>query len=161
MFDWSAFEARLRAYPPHYHHILPPCTPDRIKVIERKLGRLPPALVGMLRRFNGAELFVSAIPAFTLFGVSTCPQPSAFEWAQGWYIDTYTPQWRETGRDREHDWALGMTSYGGLILLDETEIVSEWGTAEGEWLSRGVSLGDWTEKVIREGEEIMAEGEES
>ncbi len=39
------------------------------------------------------------------------------EWGADWYIDKFTPKWRESGPNRSGDWAIGMTNYGGLLLL--------------------------------------------
>ena len=37
------------------------------------------------------------------------------------------------GVNREGDWAIAMTNYGGLILLDKNENIHEWDTGEHRW----------------------------
>lgn len=157
MFDWGAFLNRLRAYPSYFHQILPPCPSERINAVENELGKLPTVLKAMLRHFNGAKLFLSAGPSFSLFGVSTIPPLPPFEWAPNWYIDKFTPLWRTAGSNRQSDWAIAMTNYGGLILLDGDGAIKEWDTGQSTWLSKSLPFGEWMEKVISEGEIIMAE----
>ena len=50
-----------------------------------------------------------------------------------------------------------MTNYGGLVLLDADETIKEWDTGQSTWLSRNLPFGEWIEKVISEGEVIMAD----
>ncbi len=154
MFEWGAFVARLRAYPSHFHRTLPPCPGERIEAVERELGKLPTTLKAMLRHFNGAKLFDAS---FRLFGISTIPPLPPLEWAPEWCIDTFTPKWRAAGSNREGDWAIAMTNYGGLILVDENETIKEWDTGQSTWLLKNLPLGEWIEKVMSEGEVIMAE----
>lgn len=149
--------ARLRQDPPHYHRFLAPCPTGRLTAVEQELGKLPPVLGNILRQFNGAELFVKAGPALTLFGISTIPPLSPLEWAQDWYIDKFTPAWRAAGTNRQDDWAIAMTSYGVLSLLDPDGTVKEWDTNRGVWEAAKVGFAEWLEKVIREGEIILAE----
>jgi hypothetical protein len=157
MFDWDTVCSRLRAYPPHFHQILSPCPVERIEAVENELGKLPPALREMLRRFNGAELYRSPNPFVTIFGISTTPPLPPLEWAPEWCIDTFTRKWRAAGTNRQNDWAIAMTNYGGLILLDGNESIKEWDTSQSIWLSRNLAVGEWMEKVIDEGEIVIAE----
>jgi hypothetical protein len=157
MFDWNSFLRCLQAYPSHFHRILPPCPGERIDVVEQEIGTMPITLKTMLRHFNGAKLFISAGPSFSFFGISTIPPLPPFQWAPDWYIDKYTPLWRASGSNRQDDWAIAMTNYGGLILLDRDETIKEWDTGKRIWLSTKLPLGEWIEKVIREGEVIMEE----
>jgi hypothetical protein len=157
MFNWEVFLSRLQAYPSHFHRILPPCPGERIDAVERELGNLPLTLKAMLSHLNGAQLFLKAGPSFSLFGISTVPPLPPFEWAVDWYIDRFTPRWRAAGSGRQNDWAIAMTNYGGLILLDRDETVKEWDTGQSCWLAKNLLLEEWIEKVIREGEVIMAE----
>lgn len=157
MFDWGAFVVRLRAYPPHFHRILPPCPGERIEAVEKELGKLPTTLTAMLSHFNGAKLFLSAGPSFSLFGISTNPPLPPLEWAPEWCIDKFTPKWRAAGPNRQDDWAIAMTNYGGLILLDGNETIKEWDTGQSTWLSKNLPLVEWIENVISEGEVVMAE----
>lgn len=154
MFDWDAFLVRLQAYPSHFHHFLPPCPGERIEAVEKDLGKLPATLKAMLKCFNGAELFLRS---FSLFRISTVPPLPPFEWAPEWCIDAFTPKWRAAGSNRQGDWAIAMTNYGGLVLLDANETIKEWDTGQSTWLVKNLPFGEWIEKVIREGEVIMAE----
>jgi hypothetical protein len=157
MFNWDAFLTRLQAYPRHVHRILPPCPEDRIRFAEKELGKLPTTLEAMLKRFNGARLFIKTGPAVSLFGIATVPPLPPLEWAPDWYIEKLTPAWRAAGSNRQGDWAIAMTNYGGLILLDETETIKEWDTGQCTWLIENMAFGEWIEKEIAEGEEMMAE----
>lgn len=126
-----------------------------MKAVELELGIMPLTLKEMLSQFNGAKLFVRAIPFLRLFRVSTVPAPSPLEWAPEWCIDTYTRKWREADNGRDNDWAFAITNYGGLLLLDETESIKEWDTQQGVWLARDVLLTEWIEKMICDGEQMM------
>ena len=61
------------------------------------------------------------------------------------------------GSNREHDWAIAMTNYGGLILLDRRKTITEWDTGQSTWLLRNLRFSEWIEKVISEGELITTE----
>ena len=147
----------LRAYPSHFHRILPPCPDVRIDAVENELGQLPPTLKAMLTVFNGAKLFCNAGPSFSLFGISTIPQLSPANWAEDWYIDKFTQEWRISDIRRRSDWAIAITNYGGVFLLDENEAIKEWDTSQGVWLLKDFSVEAWIEKIIGEGEAIMLE----
>lgn len=154
MFDWGALLVRLQAYPPHFHRILPPCPGERIEAVEKELGKLPTTLKAMLRHFNGAKLFDAS---FSLFGISLIPPLPPLEWAPEWCVDKFTRKWRAAGSGRQGDWAIAMTNYGGLILLNGNERIKEWDTSQSTWLLKDLPVGEWIEKVISEGEVIMAE----
>ena len=157
MFDWDAFLSRLRRYPPGLHSLWPPCPAEQIEAVERELGGLPTTIWEMLRRFNGAELFCIMGAAFTFFRVSTVPPLPPSEWASDWCIDIFTREWRKAGANRERDWAIGMNNYGGLVLLDANGNIKEWDTGETRWLLKNVPFDEWIDKLMDEGEEIMAE----
>ena len=159
-YDWDTLVARLRKYPADYHHFLAPCPQHRIADAGKQLGTMPAILKQMLENFNGAELFVDACGGgamLSLFGLTTVPPLPPLEWGEDWYIDRFTPHWRAAGTDRDDDWAIGMENYGGLILFNESRGISEWGTSERGWLLENVVFGDWIEKVIADGETVMAE----
>jgi hypothetical protein len=157
MFDWDAFLVRLRAHSFHFHRFLPPCPGERIEAVETEFGKLPPTLAEMLKRFNGAELFIAGIPLVSFFRISTIPPLPPLEWAPEWCIDNFTAQWRSAGSNRQDDWAIAMTNYGGLILLDADGTVKEWDTGESRWLFKNVPLQEWMERMMSEGDAIMAE----
>jgi hypothetical protein len=154
--DWRAFVDRLHKHPSGYHQFLSPCRHDEIAAVEEKLGSLPTTLREMLEHFNGAELFIGAGPMLTLFPISTIPSRS-LEWGDDWYIDKLSRLWRERGPNRNDDWAIGMTNYGGLILFNESRGVKEWDTSETRWLLEDIPFSEWIEKVISDGDAMMAE----
>jgi hypothetical protein len=153
--DWTALMDRLRKYPPSYHKFLAPCPRDRITASETRLGTMPEVLKDMVQHFNGAELFDATGPLLTLFGVTTVPPLPPLEWAEDWYIDKFTPHWRAWGANRDDDWVIGMMSYGGLILFNQSRGISEWDTGERRWLLENTLLDDWIEKVIVHGEAMI------
>jgi hypothetical protein len=157
MFDWDALLVRLRADPPHFHRVLSAASGKRIEAVERDLGKLPSILKEMLSRINGAKLFNCGIPVVTLFRISTVSPPPALEWSPEWCIDTFTPKWRAAGSNRQDDWAMAMTNYGGLVLLGADGMVKEWDTSESRWLLRDLAFDEWIEKMISEGKAVMAE----
>src|SRR4029077_18086242 len=124
---------------------------------EKKLGKCPATLKELLTHFSGAELFISGIPLLTFFRISNDPPLSHLEWAPEWHIDQFTVKWRAAGSERKNDWAIAMTNYGGLILLDKDETVTEWDTGEARWLVKDLPFDEWIEKIMKEGEAIMAE----
>jgi hypothetical protein len=155
--DWDAFLVRLGAYPTGLHGVLPPCPDERIEAVEKEIGTLPTTLKEMLRRFNGAELFRCPDPFVSLFRISSIPPLPPLEWAPEWCVDTFTRRWRAAGCDRQEDWAIAMTNYGGLVLLCASGTVKEWDTGESRWLVRDMDLREWLDKIVSEGEIIMAE----
>ena len=157
MYDWKAFSLRLREHPGFFHRLLPPCQKEQIESFGRKLGSLPDTLKEMLSNFNGAELFISGSPLVSFFRISSTPPLPPLEWAPEWCIDSITREWRDAGDNRNGVWAIAMTNYGGLILLDADEFISEWDTGEGRWVLEKQSLEQWIEKLICEGEKVMAE----
>jgi hypothetical protein len=157
MFNWDAFLVRLRTYPSRIHRFLPPCPDEQIRAVEKHLGPVPVTLEAMLNRFNGAKLFINAGPFISLFGISTDLPSSPFEWSAEWCIDTFTPRWRAAGPNRQNDWTIAMTNYGGLILLDGGETISEWDTGQSMWLSKNLPLSEWIESIINDGEAMIAD----
>lgn len=157
MFDWDAFLLRLRKYPATFYRILPSYSGGRIMAVEGEFGRLPTTTKEMLRRFDGAKLFISGIPFVRLFRLSNTPPLPPLEWAPEWCIEEFTRKWRAAGSDRQDDWAIAMMNYGALVLLQADDTVKEWDTGESRWLLKGLAFGDWIEKVMREGELIMAD----
>jgi hypothetical protein len=127
---------------------------ERIEAVERQLGELPATVKNMLGHFNGAKLFDSCI---RLFGITTVTPLSPLEWTPELCIDTYTPRWRAAGSNRQGDWAIGITNYGGLILFERNEMVKEWDTGQSIWLLKSIKFVDWMENVISEAEVAMAE----
>jgi hypothetical protein len=154
LYDWDAFLDRMRRYPCKF---LPPCQDDLIAAVEKNLGSLPSAIKEMLKHFNGAELFIATGPLLTVFGLSTVPLLPPLEWGEDWYIDKFTPSWRASSLSRDGDWAIGMMNYDGVILFNEHQGISEWDRGESRWLLENLTLSDWIERVISDGETMMAE----
>jgi len=110
----------------------------------------------MLRQFNGAQLFVRHGPLITLFGISPEPPLGPFEWAEDWWIDKFTPTWRRVF-NRDRDWAIAMTNYGGLSILCNDGEVREWDTSQRDWGATESDLATWIKRVLIEGDEFWQE----
>src|SRR5439155_7033175 len=124
----------------------PPCTLERIKEAEARLGSMPDDLSGMLQRFNGGELFIDAIPFVTLFGLSLATDRPDFDW----FIDRYTPTWRATMK-RTDEWVIGMMNYGGVLVLGRDLAVREWDSAQHKWSPEGRPFAEWIDTILTEG----------
>jgi len=151
--DWKDVTRRLHSYPTGVIRLLPPCSQRRFSLAESQLGPIPSELIGMLRIFNGAELFIKALPLVTLFGLSCGERPDS-DWAPGWYVDKVTPEWRALTKNARH-WVIGMMNYGGLIILSDDGLVREWDTATNGWNTESWYFYEWIETTLREGDEYM------
>jgi hypothetical protein len=154
--DWTDVLHRLQCYRTGLHHIRPPCPAESIDYTQRLLGSMPETLVKMLRTFNGAKLFNLEGPVYSIFGVSTIPRLPELDWAPDWYIDKFTPLWRRSS-GRVRDWAIAMTNYGGLVLMDEYGLVSEWDTSQRNWSQRNTQIETWIGTVFYEGDICLHE----
>jgi len=152
MIDWKGFCHRMRAFGPGTQILNSPCSQARIDEDELRLGQMPDELSGMLRAFNGAELFINAIPMITVFGLSTREDTADSDW----FIDRYTPKWRAAS-DRSFDWVIGMTNYGSLIILDQHLQVQEWDTLHNKWGTETQSFSNWLERIVSEGVTYLKE----
>ena len=155
--DWANVLRRLRSYPKKVHRLLPSCPEDRLHAVQDELGKVPDELVEMLRHFNGAELFDRSGPLLTIFGIYTIPPLPPLEWAPDWYIDRFTPSWRRASPNRENQWAIAMTNYGGLIILDKEGAVKQWDSSQARWEESSWTFDEWVEDTIREGDAFMKE----
>jgi hypothetical protein len=158
-YDWDVFVKRLGAFPGS-HRLLPPCERESITEVEQGLGRLPEVLHKMLLRFNGAQLFIAPHGGgeyLTIFGISTRPPLPAFMWAPDWYLDRFTPPWRAGNVHRQEDWALCMTNYGGLVVMNAHETIGECDTAQKIWLIEDIAVDEWAEVIIRNGKDYLKE----
>jgi len=108
----------------------------------------------MLKTFNGAELFNNCGPLVTIFGISQIPPLPPLEWAPDWYVDKFTPAWREFSGNRD-EWAIAMMNYGGLIVLSRDGSVREWDTSERCFSPWTLTVEAWINQILREGEEFM------
>ena len=115
----------------------------------------------MLQHFNCANLFIRAGEMISLFGISSSPRLPWQQWAPDWYIDVFTPTWRRT-HGQPTDWAIAMTNYGGLIILDADNTIRQWDTFTNAWdaLEPGPwTFADWIDKVFQEGDAFLAADE--
>jgi len=154
--DWDNVIRRLRSYPKKVHRLLPPCPEDRLEAVQTQLGKMPAGLVEMLEHFNGAELFERCGPMLTVFGISTIPPLPALEWFPDWNIDKLTPSWRQASPHRENQWAIAMTNYGGLIILDKRGTIKQWDTSQSRWEENRWTFDEWVEDIFREGDAFLA-----
>lgn len=154
--DWREILGHLDTYPTGTHTLLAPCPTDRIVASEKEIGALPDSLKEMLAHFNGAELFVDALPFVTLFALTVPPQMSAQDWAPDWYIDKYTKAWRSAG-GQPGEWAIAMTSYGGLFILDSKDVVREWDTGSSAWGPTQWIFPQWVKQLLVEGDAAFNE----
>ena len=155
--DWQDMLRKIEAYPSKVHRVLPPCPNERREEVEAALGTMPAALVGMLNHFNGARLFINNGPFVSIFGISAIPPLPSMEWAPDWQIDKFTPAWRSADKGREREWVIAMINYGGLIILDQSETVREWDTAQGLWGPKVWNFAGWIDDILAEGELHMRE----
>jgi hypothetical protein len=153
--DWEKVLDRLAQYPPETHRFLPPCSEQRMVEVTAELGEIPEQIKDMLHKFNGAELFIRNGPMITLFGISPVPPLAEVEWAQDWWIDKFTPAWRAAFH-REKDWAIAISNYDGLTVLDDESRVREWDRGAHRWGPTDPDLGAWIERILKEGEEYMS-----
>src|SRR5262249_39130905 len=130
---WEKLLRQLQSYPSGVHKMLPACPEDRLQAVQESLGKMPESLVTMLRHFNGAELFDKCGPMVTVFGVTTTTPLPEFESAPDWWIDQYTPAWRRAGINRELEWVIANTNYGGLTILDKEGRAKEWDQGYRQW----------------------------
>jgi hypothetical protein len=157
--NWSDLLGKLKSYPPNTHQFRPPCPKSLIEAAERNMGKLPTELLEMLGHFNGAILFDSGAGGelVTLFGLFENQPISPFEWGPDWYIDKFTPEWRAAGDNRQEDWPFAMMNYGELIIFSERRQIRKWDTGQRQWVPGGLSMEQWVEEILREGDEFLNE----
>ena len=135
------------------HRFMPRCPPERIDWLQSRWGILPPTLRSMLSLFNGAELFIEAVPMLTILGVSTDPPQPPLVWPRECCIDYWLNLWRQAG---DAGWPMGRTSYGSLWVLDGSTI-REWNSSQGGWSGDSYSLPDWAERIIEDGKRYLVD----
>ncbi len=155
--DWEEVLTRLSAYPTGVHNIMPAVSNERLAAVEAKFGTVPSQLRTMLATFNGAELFVGALPLITFFGVSSKPPLSPMEWAPDWYVDVFTSIWRNAGTAREHDWPIAMMNDGTLIVMNEVGHVKLWDSESQQWGPQDLSFLEWFWTLLNEGDSYWDE----
>lgn len=154
--NWKQTLNQLGEYPKELHRLLPPCPEHRMLDVQRHLGKMPRVLVEMLAHFDGAELFLKNGPFVTIFGISPETPLDPFEWAPDWYIDKFTPSWR-SGHKVEDEWAVAMTNYGSLTIVDSNGLVRCWDTAQNTWDAKRRPFEEWMEATLREGDAYLKE----
>ncbi len=157
MFDCSAFLARIRKYPSDSYRLLAPAKFETIKAVEDRLGKLPQSIAEFVNCVDGGELFILGCPLVTFFRLSGDPPLPVAEWPPDWYIDRFTARWRAESIARQNQWAIAMTSYGALALLDEDEAVDQWDTTEQRWISGKIPFAEWIEQLFADGDRIIAD----
>jgi len=154
--NWNYILRRIDDYPNGVHRIRPPCEPERVIAIQAELGRMPQQIVEMLKHFNGGKLFCRIVPFVSIFGVSVMPLLPSLENASDWYVDRFTPIWRESKGGCD-EWTIGMTNYGGLLVMDSNANVREWNTSESIWSPQSWSFNEWIEHVFIEGDNYLSQ----
>ncbi len=149
------FFKNIKDFPTGVHRFLPGATDENLQILTERIGKLPEFLEKLLKEFDGAELFINGIPFLTIFRSINNPPLTALEWSSEWFIDNYTKKWRESNTERNDDFAIAMTNYGGLILADKKGKIKEWDTSEGRWIFQNMLTTDWFEKIVLEGKEIL------
>lgn len=150
MCDWERVMERLRSYSPGVNVLRDGCNADRIAQISSELGSVPPQLRELLRHFNGAELFVDAIPLVTLLGIPLASDRGG----AGRFIDHYTQSWRREYQ-RPHDWVIGIKNYGALIVLSDDGLVREWEPTSRAWGNGPWRFEEWIETLLVDGDAYL------
>jgi hypothetical protein len=122
-----------------------------------ELGKMPNALVAMLRLFNGAQLFFVNGPAVSLFGITPTPPLPPLESAPDWHIEVFTPAWRNASPGREHEWTIAMMSYGVLIILDRDGIIKQFERNTRTWDAAPMRFDEWIDDQFKEGNTMLDE----
>lgn len=146
MTAWKSLRQRLAASS-GMHDFAQPCAPDDLARLEAEFGPLTETLRSMLREFNGAELFVDAMPLFTFFGAR--PGTPAVDIAE------YTRGWRK-GRPERQDWVIGVMNYGGYFILGSDERLREWDSAVSSWSDTNCTAEELVDRLLAEGPEYLA-----
>ena len=103
----------------------------------------------MLRSFNGAELFIDAIPMLAILGVSTDPPQPRLVWPVEYCIDEWL---RRLGT--EAGWPIARANYGSIWLLSDG-LIREWDLVNGHWSGDPLHILPWSDQVIERGREYI------
>jgi hypothetical protein len=52
---------------------------------------------------------------------------------------------------------IAVTNYGGLSILEQNSIVTEWDSSQQKWAADRYSFNEWVEKVLEEGAAYLEE----
>jgi hypothetical protein len=150
MVNWQTFVDTLKNQPVGHHRLRPPGSAERVIEVVSELGEMPQDLVSILGHFNGAELFIRAIPLVTLFGLSSAETPARNDW----FVDRFTRNWREK-LQRPTDWIIGVTNYGGVLALVDDAHLREWDSSQQSWTTSPINLESWLVTLLDQGAEYM------
>jgi hypothetical protein len=153
MVDWDKFLNELKSFPSNVYNLRPPCSLSRLGEAELHFGNFPIDLSEMLKHFNGGELFIRTGPLITLFGLFQHSEKTEFAWYD-WYIDIWTPKWRLEMK-RPEDWVIGMTNYGGVVILNNELLIGEWDSNEHQFMDKWFTYIEWIEKILSDGIEYL------
>jgi hypothetical protein len=106
-------------------------------------------LVELLTTFNGAELFIDAMPMVTFFGVGSATNPALD-------LGIYTKKWRSS-RPGNTDWLIGVMNYGGFFVLNSAGLVAEWDSAQPGWLTAPCTPEELTTRLLSEGMDYLCD----
>jgi hypothetical protein len=132
---------------------MPPCPAERIQWLDIQWGCLPQTLRSMLGLFNGAELFIEAVPMITIFGVTTDPPQPALMWPKECCMDLWLDAWRGAGNE---GWPTARTNYGSFWIFNGADL-REWDPSLGRWLGGACNVSTWGERVIEDGKRYLVE----
>lgn len=144
--NWKNILEKLASFPDGVNNLFPPCKIEQLQEIDDKILNLPATLREMLMLFNGAELFVNAIPFVTLFGTDI---PTA----KCNLITMNSVLQNSCGQTSSV--AFAMTNYGSILILGSDDCVKEWDGQTGQFSDDNVNLSLWIDETIRDGEQYM------
>src|SRR5262245_59703785 len=147
MLDWRKVVSRLKTFPKGVNVLNPPCPSRRAAK-----AAVPAQIKEMLRCFNGAELFVDALPFVTIFGLSTPRDTSGSDW----FLDRFSAKWRRA-MNRPNDWVIALSNYGAIFVLDDADLVREWDSNSRKWIGKAMSFEDWIRRMLSEGEAYLGQ----
>jgi len=144
--DWKRILEQLAAFPGGTNILFPPCDDEQFRMIDTNIVNLPATLREMFSHFNGAELFVNAIPFVTLFGTDV---PTA-----KCNLITMNSNWQVSCGDSSSV-SFGMTNYGSILILGVDDCVREWDGQVGRFSDNDVMFDTWIDEIIRDGGQYM------
>lgn len=144
------FIEKLNSYPHNVNNFNPPISMSNIKLFEEKFGILPASTREMLTFFNGAELFIDAIPMVSLFGISS-EESKLMDFFD---ISHQTHKWRDSTKS-SGSWVIGITNYGGLYVVVDDDKIREWDTSQCRWNEITKTYNELIDGILEEGIEYM------
>ena len=148
MEPWTVLKKGL-ALPAACHNVNEPCSRLDIDGLAGSLGPLPESLRQLLSAFDGAELFIDAIPLVTFFGSGVSRPHSIPD------LRTNTTTWRSS-RSSSSEWVFGAMSYGGYLVIDTIGTIREWDSAQHAWFGESFSSDQLVQRLLAEGPSYLA-----